>query len=629
MHLVIYFCGTGNPGADFIQGYDYANQPGIKTIFVQGCDTPQVCNSTLFPNLKEFAGRFTNKAFVADGKELHLTRNLVGHVGIASEIEVGKEMWNTPTNISNDDAEEEIESFTLCGYSRGAVTCFEEAKELFKIAPHIPVDIVADQPVPGNCYQGPGTNAASVADCSHLTNLRNVTVIAGAYTGRKSGGELYIKSSMPGPEELMNYKNRYIYIKGNPGASAPQLFHVNDEGKAQPLELSDIAKWVFKERFINPDTEGKYFIPKDYFRHLIKDFNLLEHPDSNKFEDCDIIHRGFFSQIIPKLPRTAHRDLIIIPRESHHQDRTNSPDGEHHLNMQVAKYLHEGTKNQKGVSVISEAEVKRKTEQAAATYSTTEGYEPAPFPPVSQMQSFFGFKKDEVYNYLDKLHPAAHLRKGMQWEPQNEKLMDWWIRQEKKVSRFSTQLTKDLVKTIETTDQNDSGSLKKLFAQADQWLILKEDSSSSRYYQVESLRNNIYHQLIKQNPKSKAELAQINRDNLKATDYFLNHWTKASAAASWFKTDTTRALDLAVEKHAKGEPSKMADFELIQALDAWIDTKKNSNSKRFDIVVQMREHLQEVFENTYSVKLDDEYKLAKGDSAEQSDSDSEERVVNP
>ena len=240
MHLVIYFCGTGNPGDSFYNHYDYIdpNSP-VRTIFVEGCAHPEVCNAGLFPDLKKFAARFSEQIFNKGNQSLNLTTMAL------QDLTVG--ILPSRSTINEDDAGEKIESITLCGYSRGAVTCFEVAKQLNKIAPFIPVDIVADQPVPGNYYQAPGTNAASIADCSDLKNLRNVSIILGAYTGA-----------------ILN----------------------------------------------NDQTE-----------HVA------------------LIHRGFFSQIIPKLPHSAHRDLIVIPRESHHQDRPNSPDGEGHLHMQLAKYL--------------------------------------------------------------------------------------------------------------------------------------------------------------------------------------------------------------------------------------------------------------------------------------------------
>ena len=507
MHLVIYFCGTGNPGSTFSNNNAYLQNPNVKTIFVEGCDKPEVCGSAFFPDLKAYAKRFAKKLFKKEGEDKVLVVNPqdLGSLGINEYL--------SSKNLSDINEDDPIESITLCGYSRGAVTCFEVARELNKIAPNIPVDIVADQPVPGNCYQGPGTNAASVADCSDLKNLRNVSVILGAYTGT-----LY-------------------------------------KGRVQDQEMR-----------------------------------------------TDPIHRGFFSQIVPKLPRTANRELIVIPRESHHQTLYNSPDGSEHMHMQVACYLNKQDKN-----LVSDDTVKEKTEEARKTYVESRRLNPTLFPQQAKLQSFFGLSKEEAYRYVDKLHPTAGLRMGYTLG-KDETLIDWWSKHDKNASRFSTQLTKDLVRSIENTNAHDVQSLKKLFVEADKWLLLKANTSSSRYYQVESLRNNIYHRLTHEMGVNKSDLALINRQNLKETNYFLNHWTVVSKAASYFKTDTTRDLDKAFSEHAKAPQSKENDQKLMDALDKWIENKKGSKTKRWEEVIEIKEHLTEVINNSYKNTLIDEKK---------------------
>ena len=190
----------------------------------------------------------------------------------------------------------------------------------------------------------------------------------------------------------------------------------------------------------------------------------------------------------------------------------------------------------------------------------------------------------------------------------------WWDKHEKKASYFSTDLTKQLIETINKTNEWDPASLKILFAQADNWLILKQDGTSSRYYQVESLRNNIYERLIINKHNTKLDLALINRTNLHNTAFFLTHWNKASSAASWFKTDTTRTLDGAFKIHAEATiPSEQVDQNLIKALDQWLEKKRDSKSKRYDLVIEIREHLQQVVDNTYqntaSAELDQQQPL--------------------
>ena len=498
MHLVIYFCGTGERGETFAHKQQYIDEkPNIKTIMVEGCQNPEVCGTIQFPDLKAFAQRFTKKVFTPYGDELALNQD-VRTVGIQQHH----------VNEIREGGIQEVESITLCGYSRGAVTCFEVAKELNKIAPNIPVDIVANQPVPGNSYQGPGTNAASVADCSNLKNLRNVSIILGAYTGA-----IYQSSEQKG------------------------------EGENQ------------------------------------------------------IIHRGFFSQIVPKLPRTAQRDLTVIPRESHHQNLKNSPDGSDHMHMQVAKYLHK-----KGEQVMSQEQVNKQVEMARKTYSNDVSFQPTLFVQPNKLQRLFGLSQEQAYRYIDKLHPTAGLRHGFTFG-ENEALLDWWNKHDKKASPISTPLTKELVSVLEQTDKNDIESLKKLFTKADQWLLLKANTSSSRYYQVESLRNNLEHLLTKQMDVEPADLAEMNRQNIKETNYFQNHWHIVSKEASLYKTDTTRELDKAFAAHAAAPQSLDEDKKLLNALDTWLDAKKDSSSKRWEDVIAIKEHLTEVIEKGYEKEL--------------------------
>ena len=74
MHLLIYFCGTGDTGASFFSKSQYLNNnQSIHSILVQGTETPEVCDAVIFPNLKKFASRFTRKLFSLYSKDLQLS----------------------------------------------------------------------------------------------------------------------------------------------------------------------------------------------------------------------------------------------------------------------------------------------------------------------------------------------------------------------------------------------------------------------------------------------------------------------------------------------------------------------------------------------------------------------------
>jgi hypothetical protein len=166
MQLVIYFGGSSETDTEwmaFCRDYNYSENDAL--LIIAGSKHREVCNSFLFPDLKGFAKRFTKSVFrLNKNSELFInsTNQLKAKVGILG---------------SNIDRDTKLTSITLCGASRGGVTCFEVAKELNKLAPNLPVDIIADEPVPGNLYQIPGTNAANIADCRDLKNIRSVSVV--------------------------------------------------------------------------------------------------------------------------------------------------------------------------------------------------------------------------------------------------------------------------------------------------------------------------------------------------------------------------------------------------------------------------------------------------------------------
>ena len=178
-------------------------------------------------------------------------------------------------------------------------------------------------------------------------------------------------------------------------------------------------------------------------------------------------------------------------------------------------------------------------------------------------------------------------------------LIDWWNEQEKNASYFSSQLTKDLVSIIQETDSDDIKNLQKLFQCADQWMILKEYTPTSRYHQVASLRNNIFNYLVNDRNVPAQELYKLNRNTMKITGYFYNHWVEGSEAASWFKSEETLVLNAAFAKHAKNTVSEMNDQDLLNALHLWISKKSETQSKRYGLVLEMAEHLEEVINNCY------------------------------
>lgn len=533
MHLVIYNCGTGDSGLGYaIDRGAYSNElqkNNVQTIMVNGCHHEEVCGTGVTPDLDEFANRFIKKVFTLNetGQLVLAAQNSEELITLGVGIQHAEGKWirddnndcyrdvpadyqckpgekfipKKTTDYSFETQNEPIESITFIGYSRGGVTCFNMAKVMDKIHPNVPVHIVADQPVPGNIYALPGTNAATIADCSKLKNLKSVDVSIGAYTG------------------------------------------------------------ILAEDGVLAKLKGMF-------------------------------HRLFFSQIIPQLPKeNCQVNLSVIPRTDHWGGKKELS-GSTHLNMHLTQQL-------ANRGLLSPNTADRHKQVVVEAY---EKHKPT-FPDADQLQTTFGANKAQVYDHVDKIYLSKLNQKEYV-----DFLTKWWEAQETQASRFSTQLTKDLLAAIKAPDNDSDGSNKKLldiFKKTDEWLMLKMGSGSSRYEQVQKMREQVREWLLQKcDNKEDMEktLLESNLKSLQETHFFERQWQRESRAASWFKTSATKELDKAFQEHANAkEPSEENDKKLLKAMDKWLQEKTpeeglKSTSSRYDIVANMRNQLASVIE---------------------------------
>ncbi len=522
MHLVIYFCGTSDSGYNFAQNHaTYAQElkeHNTQTIIVNGCHHKEVCDSNLKPDLDEFTRRFMTNVFKKNEKgETFLSEPSSEKL---AQLKVGiqppdnrwiydkelNEIVHVPPDYKcgdfqqlikkNDDnnfenQNEPIESITFVGFSRGAVTSFNAAKVADKMGIKVPIRIVADQPVPGNLYALPGTNAATIADCSKLKNIETVDLTIAAYTGVTT-----------------------------------------TEGLAGKLR--------------------------------------------------QLFHRLFFSQIIPKLPTHSENNLSVIPRNNHWEGELS---GQQHVDMNLTKQLAKS-------GLLSQETADKKRDIVTAYYDT---HKPL-FPDTKDMQRTLGANVGHLYEHIDQ-----HYLDSLKPEEYQEFLCKWWEGQESKASMFSTQLTKDFVSAMR--DKNPEKAEEKLinlFTKAEEWLLIKEGTGSSRYHQVMKLRENVRDYLLAHCDNAEEmddKLGNISRNAMQTTNYFEKQWNRESKAASWFKTDTTRELDKAFKEHAKPDTaSKENDEKLLKAMDKWLISKEHSSSSRYELVARMKVQLASAIE---------------------------------
>lgn len=138
-------------------------------LYFKGCQHGKMGGNGIFPNIESIAKRIAS-AFSDDGKIL--------------DLEKIKNEFKDAVVIKPDDALpqiKEVDELTLTGFSRGGVTTFYVAKELHHQKKPVPVRLIAEQPVPGNYYQGKHSLVSKIMDLSDCTNIISAAVIVGSY----------------------------------------------------------------------------------------------------------------------------------------------------------------------------------------------------------------------------------------------------------------------------------------------------------------------------------------------------------------------------------------------------------------------------------------------------------------
>lgn len=593
MHLVIYFCGTGE---ELTKGdkdnFAYLSQnPKVSTLFVKGCHDKEVCGSSINPNLNKFAKRFMDAFEIIKEGPNKGKLKLKGDLDTLKDLGIG--ISSEFSTVRGEDLI--IDDITLTGFSRGGVTCFEIAKQLQELESkkpvggkdeqtYTPVDIIAAEPVPGNSYNVPGTNARSIANCTHLKNLQHSTVILGAYTGQEVG---------EGRTGLSRYLIS-VYHKGFFSQIVPRLpyttkkdliitprgSHFDDRYKMATsmnhLHLQ-LAKYSSEKKLVSEETVTQ---KRQEVELAYKGYKYSLHPMTDKDEDIQ------WYQFRAEVSGSALLYKVRLPREN----EPTPPRGEIKSGfIPLSKLGIRPPVDQERLKTLLPQILSKANQEHLMSESET--------PPITfmhneeRLQGIYGLEKRDVYKHLDPYHPEVNLP----WDPSNDQtLLAWWNKHEEAISKEPSKLTKELVKVIGEAEVNNSDSMIAVFKEADRWLLKKADSSSARYYQVQCLRDNVRDYLIKNDASIEDRLNKINRHNLVETDYLRQHWKKASRAASYFKSDETKALDEAFFKHSLPPPSLKKDHELRDSLNDWIEKKKGTTSKRLELVSEMIERMDDV-----------------------------------
>tara|TARA_R110002167_G_C12597124_1_gene644787 strand:- start:195 stop:1208 length:1014 start_codon:yes stop_codon:yes gene_type:complete len=153
----------------------------------------------------------------------------------------------------------QISSITLVGFSRGGITSFLLAKELYKLCPQIPVYIFASQPVPGSTRVARLLNPRSMAkgclDLSECTNVKLCHIALGNID----------KSAVPWYEE-------YLYTQIVPRFNSSTGVTIHSLPIKSHFEGKELIRYV-SIHFLS-EIKDKY--PHLHVTDSSKDYNYLE-----------------------------------------------------------------------------------------------------------------------------------------------------------------------------------------------------------------------------------------------------------------------------------------------------------------------------------------------------------------
>ena len=166
--ILFCFAGTGDTAdsySDLLENNCTFNQDVIR-VYLHGCDHEKVGDGFLFPDL-EIVSQAIRNAFSAD-QTLDLEKLF---------MQLGTGLGDIYGPLIGRP---KIDSIGLHGFSRGAVTTFAVAKKLNDL--NIPIDIIANQPVPGQSTENaPGSLFTKYNDLRQCKNIRSAATFIGTY----------------------------------------------------------------------------------------------------------------------------------------------------------------------------------------------------------------------------------------------------------------------------------------------------------------------------------------------------------------------------------------------------------------------------------------------------------------
>lgn len=184
--VIFIFGGTGETAQDVRDLYgNVVYSLSTIIVYIAGSDHPNVGGSSLFPDVRRFHGGalFPDLDVAAKHIKHAFQEKQLNRIRLKQALGNGVEI-----DIPLDEQEQySIDRIALIGFSRGAVSAFATAKQLNEL--RIPMDIIADQPVPGQSTEKiPKAPYRKYRDLSQCHMIQRATTLLGRY--HKDNGPL-------------------------------------------------------------------------------------------------------------------------------------------------------------------------------------------------------------------------------------------------------------------------------------------------------------------------------------------------------------------------------------------------------------------------------------------------------
>lgn len=261
--VIFFFAGTGDDGEYYSRQKEHESkfEQDVIRVYIRGCQEERVGNGFLFPDL-EIAANNVRGAF--NGNQLNLDRLRENFGDGLCKIEGDA----VDTNQTVD-----VDQIALEGFSRGAVTTYAVAKKLDDL--DIPLDIIANQPVPGETTLSQPL-VTKYSDLSNCRNVRSATTFLATYNLENGFIQNYFFRQMmakfPSGTQVANF---FIPHQQHLDwfSDSPIPAHINKQfseyGYAKPRKDSArISSWYDS----HPEC---YFTPREFTQQIYGDDNSI------------------------------------------------------------------------------------------------------------------------------------------------------------------------------------------------------------------------------------------------------------------------------------------------------------------------------------------------------------------